>query len=192
MLKHNPTDRLLEDKLTTSEPSATERIKGLRVLAVDDEPDILETIVDVLDGADVDCAKSYQEAIELLDPGESNMTARDKYDLAILDIMGVDGMGLLTQTVNQRVPTVMLTAHAMNPETLKASIVNGALSYLPKEELANLPEHISDVLDAVEKGQSTWNRMFNRLGKFFDKAFGPSWASDDPEFWRYYYGSLIY
>lgn len=174
-----------------SEPSTNARIKGLRILAVDDEPDILETIVDVLDGATVDCAKSYQEAIELLVPGESGAPAGEKYDLAVLDIMGVDGMGLLTRTVNQRIPTVMLTAHAMNPQTLKASILNGALSYLPKEELANLDEHINDVLDAVEKGQSTWHRLFARMGRFFERAYGPAWVSDDPEFWRYYYSPML-
>jgi CheY-like chemotaxis protein len=172
-----------------SENTSSARIQGLRILAVDDEPDILETIVDVLEGATVDCAKSYQEAMERLSPGASRTPANLKYDLAILDIMGVDGMGLLTQTVNQRIPTVMLTAHAMNPQTLKASILNGALSYLPKEELANLAEHIDDVLDAVEKGQSTWKRLFTRLEKFFEKGFGPGWASGDPQFWKYYYGS---
>ena len=125
------------------------RIQGLRILAVDDEPDILETIVDVLDGATVDCARSYDEAVERLSPGESRTPANVKYDLAILDIMGVDGMALLTQTVNQKIPTVMLTAHALNPQSLKASIVDGALSYLPKEELPNLAEHIDDVLEAI-------------------------------------------
>jgi CheY-like chemotaxis protein len=174
-----------------SEPTTADRIKGLRILAVDDEPDILETIVDVLDGATVDCAKSYQEAIELLAPGESSAPAGARYDLAVLDIMGVDGMGLLTETVNQGIPTVMLTAHAMNPQTLKSSIVNGAVSYLPKEELANLDEHINDVLDAIEKGQSTWNRLFSRLGNFFERAFAPAWKSDDPDFWRYYYGPMM-
>jgi CheY-like chemotaxis protein len=177
-----------------SEPSTTARIKGLRIIAVDDEPDILETIVDVLDGATVDCAKSYQEAMELLVPGESQDLASEigeKYDVAVLDIMGVDGMSLLAETVNQRIPTVMLTAHAMNPQTLKASILKGALSYLPKEELSNLDEHISDVLDAVEKGQSTWHRLFTRMGRFFDRAFGPAWVSDDPEFWKYYYPLMM-
>jgi len=115
-----------------AEKTTSARIQGIRILAVDDEPDILETIVEVLDGATVDCARSYEEATERLSPGESRTPANLKYDLAILDIMGVDGMALLTQTVNQRIPTVMLTAHAMNPQTLKASIVNGALSYLPK------------------------------------------------------------
>src|SRR4051795_7778076 len=105
--------------------------------------------------------------------------------------MGVDGMTLLTQTAEQGIPTVMLTAHAMNPETLKASISNGAQSYLPKEELANLAEHIVDVLDAVEAGRSSWERLFNRIGTFFERAFAPGWRSQDPEFWGAYYGPVV-
>jgi CheY-like chemotaxis protein len=174
-----------------SEPSTTDRISGLRILAVDDEPDILETIVDVLDGATVECARSYEEAMGLLTPGESNTPVSQTFDVAVLDIMGVDGMELLTQTVDKGIPTVMLTAHAMNPETLKTSITSGALSYLPKEELANLAEHINDVLEAVEQGQSTWHRLFNRMGNFFERAFAPAWRSDDPEFWAYYYGPIM-
>src|SRR5439155_17322013 len=103
--EHEPTDRHQEEELEMSEPSTTARIKGLRIIAVDDEPDILETIVDVLDGATVDRAKSYQEAIELLVPDESKGPAGEKYDVAVLDIMGVDGMSLLAETVNQRIPT---------------------------------------------------------------------------------------
>ena len=174
-----------------SDPNATDRISGLRILAVDDEPDILETIVDVLDGATVDCASSYDEAIELLTPSDSGAPARAKYDVAVLDIMGVDGMELLNQTVGQGIPTVMLTAHAMNPETLKTSITSGAVSYLPKEELANLAEHITDALEAAEAGQSTWQRLFNRMGSFFEKAFAPGWKSDDPDFWAGYYGPVM-
>jgi CheY-like chemotaxis protein len=174
-----------------SDAGTTDRIAGLRVLAVDDEPDILETIVDVLDGATVTCASSYQEATALLSPSESGESARDRYDVVVLDIMGVDGMTLLTQTADLKIPTVMLTAHAMNPETLKESIKGGAQSYLPKEELANLAEHVTDVLDAAEQGKSTWERLFNRMGNFFEKAFAPGWRSDDPEFWGYYYGPVM-
>src|SRR4030095_5181532 len=97
-----------------AENTSSARIQGLRILAVDDEPDVLETIVDVLDGATVDCARSYEEATERLSPGASRTPANLKYDLAILDIMGVDGMALLTQTVNQKIPTVMFTATARN------------------------------------------------------------------------------
>ena len=49
------------------ESNTISRPTGLWILAVDDEPDILETIVDVLDGATVDCAKSYEEALAKLD-----------------------------------------------------------------------------------------------------------------------------
>src|SRR5215212_7687179 len=104
-----------------SESSTIDRIAGLRVLAVDDEPDILETIVDVLDGATVECARSYQEAVERLSPDAAGVSARARYDVVVLDIMGVDGMNVLNQTVELGIPTVMLTAHAMNPETLRAS-----------------------------------------------------------------------
>jgi hypothetical protein len=74
----------------------------------------------------------------------------------------------------------------MNPETLKTSLKNGALSYLPKEELPNLKEFAQDALDAYRKENSTSALLFERLGKFFDKSFGGQWAKDDPEFWRSY------
>ena len=61
-----------------------------------------------------------------------------KYDLAILDIMGVDGLQLLPEAVQWEIPTVMLTAHAISPDTLMESIRKGAISYLPKENLADL------------------------------------------------------
>lgn len=166
------------------ESNPISRLTGLWILAVDDEPDILETIVDVLDGATVDCAKSYEEALAKLKAPVGGTRAR--YDLAVLDIMGVDGMALLQQTVGRGIPTVMLTAHALNPQSLKASIVDGALSYLPKEELVNLAEHIDDVLEAIEKNQPPWKRVFSRLGKVFDQTFGSGWELEDPDFWSKY------
>ena len=155
-------------------------LSGVRVLAVDDEPDILETIEDVLEGAEITRADSYDEAVAKL--GDDR-----EYDLAILDIMGVDGLNLLADTVNRGIPTIMLTAHAMNKETLKTSITKGALAYLPKEELARLDRFVADFLAAHRKGESTWALLFDRLGAFFERSFGPQWRSDDPEFWKYYY-----
>lgn len=153
-------------------------IKDIRVLAVDDEKDILDTIEDVLDEAKVDRAQDYESASQKL--------KETRYDLAILDIMGVNGMELLVEAVNKGIPTVMLTAHAMNPETLKASINKGALSYLPKEELTRLDELVNELLDAHKKGNSTWQLLFEKLGDYFEKAFVPGWAKDDPEFWKMY------
>lgn len=156
----------------------TSILRGLSILAVDDEKDILDTIEDVLDEAKIDRAQDYEAALKKL--------KETKYDLAILDIMGVNGLDLLVEAVNKGIPTVMLTAHAMNPETLKASITKGALSYLPKEELSRLDEHVVDVLEAHRKGNSTWELLFDKLGEYFEKSFVPGWAKDDPDFWKHY------
>jgi DNA-binding response OmpR family regulator len=153
-------------------------LKGLHVLAVDDEADVLDTIEDVLDEAQVDRAMDYDSASQKLKDTQ--------YDLAILDIMGVNGMTLLEEAVNRGIPAVMLTAHAMNPDTLKASIDAGALSYLPKEELSTLDEFLEALLATSKQGKSTWELLFERLGRFFEASFGPQWAKDDPEFWKAY------
>jgi hypothetical protein len=62
----------------------------------------------------------------------------------------------------------------------------GALSYLPKEELSNLDDFLNDLLGASRQGRSAWALLFERLGSFFEKSFGPQWARNDPEFWEAY------
>ncbi|NNF99594.1 MAG: response regulator [Desulfobacteraceae bacterium] len=145
------------------------------ILAVDDEPDILETIEDILVGASVDTARDYTTASENI--------RNNHYDLAILDIMGVDGLKLLEETVAKGIPTVMLTAHAVNQETLMASIRKGAISYLPKETLSELDELLNDLLRAYEQGDPPWKLLFTKLGPFFDERFGPDWKEKDSNFW---------
>lgn len=154
----------------------TKILRDLRILVVDDELDILETIQDLLEDSDVITAENYELALEQLN--------NRRFDLAVLDIMGVNGMELLAQTVSLEIPTVMLTAHSMNPETLKASLDAGALSYLPKEELSNLDTFLADIIETYRAGQSTTALLFDRLGRFFDRAFGVDWAKDDPEIWK--------
>ena len=85
-------------------------LKGKHILTVDDEEDVLETIEDILDEATIDKARDYESA--------SQKIQENRYDLAILDIMGVNGLKLLEESVARGIPTVMLTAHAINPETL--------------------------------------------------------------------------
>ncbi len=162
-----------------AETKSSSNLKGLHVLAVDDEQDILDTIEEVLDEAQVDQAKDYDSASQKL--------KETKYDLAILDIMGVNGLVLLAEAVERDIPTVMLTAHSMNPASLKASILKGALSYLPKEELPKLDEFIIEVLETHKRGGSTWKLLSKRLGDYFDKAFGQDWMIDDQGFWSNYY-----
>jgi len=105
-------------------------LEGKKILAVDDEEDVLEIIEEELEIADIDTALDYQTA--------SVKIIQNKYDLVILDIMGVDGLSLLEKAVERKMPVVMLTAHAMNYETLMLSIRKGSISFLPKEKLAEL------------------------------------------------------
>ena len=153
----------------------TSYIKGKKILAVDDEQDILETIEEILEGAHVDRALDYETA--------SRKIRETRYDLAILDIMGVNGLQLLEEAVERGIPTVMLTAHAINPETLMESIRKGAISYLPKETLAELDELLNSLLATFERGEPPWKLLFDRLGDYFDKRFGPDWKDKDRAFW---------
>lgn len=163
-------------------------LKGLRILAVDDEPDVLDTIVDTLETAHVEIATNFDDALYLIE--------NKNYDLAILDIMGVNGLELLKKTVEKQIPTVMLTAHAISVDTLLESIKEGAISYLPKEKLADLDQILNEILEAQEKGIPTWKLLFEKLGEYFDKKFGPNWKEKDKEFWSefsrtYYIGKGV-
>ena len=150
-------------------------LKGKHILAVDDEEDILETITDLLDESDIDTARDYESASQKLEKGS--------YDLAILDIMGVNGLKLLEESVDRGIPTIMLTAHAVSRETLMESIQKGAISYLPKEKLSELNELLEAILGAYKRGEPPWKLLFEKLGNYFDRRFGPDWKEKDREFW---------
>jgi len=156
----------------SGEPSL---LKGKHILAVDDEDDILETIEAILDESVIDSARDYD--------GASKKIKKGQYDLVILDIMGVNGLKLLEESVDKGFPTVMLTAHAINPETLMESIQKGAISYLPKEKLSELDDLLDSILGAHLRGEPPWKMLFEKLGDYFDKHFGPDWVEKDREFW---------
>jgi CheY-like chemotaxis protein len=140
-------------------------LKGKVILVVDDEPDILETVEETLNMCLIYKAADYDTAFQHL--------LSYTYDIVILDIMGVNGLGLLKQSVSKGFPTVMLTAHAFTPEFLKKSIKLGAVSFLPKEEISNLESFLEDVLRVG--GRPVWQKLFDKLGGYFNKRFGPDW-----------------
>lgn len=144
-------------------------LKNKVVLAVDDEPDLLESIEEILDSCLIHKALDYDTALQYLDSYN--------YDIVILDIMGVNGFELLKQSVSKGFPTVMLTAHAMNPDALKTSMRLGAVSFLPKDKLADLGSFLEDVV--LGAGKPVWRRIFDRLGAFFNERFGPGWKEKD-------------
>jgi DNA-binding NtrC family response regulator len=151
-------------------------LAGKRILLVDDEPDVLDTLEDLLPMCETVKASNFKAAKDFLET--------QYFDLAILDIMGVEGFQLL-ETANQReVTAVMLTAHALSPGNVVKSYKEGAASYLPKEEMVNIVSFLEDVLEAIEQGKNPWVRWFDRMGSFFEKKFGPKWQDDEHEFWQ--------
>jgi DNA-binding NtrC family response regulator len=150
-------------------------LKGKRVLIVDDEPDVLELLTELLDMCKLDPASSFEEAKELL---ENNY-----YHIAVLDIMGVQGYELLEIANKREIPALMLTAHAISEEHLKKSIQRGASFYVPKDEINNIATFVADVLEAKEKNKNVWAKWYERLSGFCDRRFGPNWKEQDPEFW---------
>ncbi|MGD8230134.1 MAG: response regulator [Desulfobacteraceae bacterium] len=144
-------------------------LKDKAVLVVDDEQDIVDTVVEVLDMCTVHTAQDYDGAIQYL--------LSYTYDIVILDIMGVNGFELLKISVERGFPTVMLTAHALTPEALKKSIKLGAVSFLPKEKMPELEDFLADVV--LGGGEPVWKRLFDRLGASFNRIFGPDWKQRD-------------
>ncbi len=158
-----------------------DKLSGKRILIVDDEPDVLESLEDLLDMCVIDKAENFETAKQLL---EKNI-----YDAAILDIMGVYGYDLLEITARKDIPTLMLTAHALDPDNFVKSIKEGALAYIPKDKISEIATFLEDVLEAHEKGIKKFGKWFARLEPFFVKKFGAYWEQkfkEDPEFWKKY------
>lgn len=152
--------------------SSDSPLKDKVVLVVDDEPDVLETVEEELDMCLIHKAADYDTALQYL--------LSYTYDIVILDIMGVNGFELLKNAVSRGFPTVMLTAHALSPESLKKSIKLGALSFLPKEKISELTTFLEDVV--TDGGKPVWQKLFDRLGGYFNKRFGPDWKEKDKFF----------
>jgi len=151
-------------------------IHGKLILIVDDEKDVLDTLVEFLNECKIDTAQSFEEGKRLLE--ENN------YEVAILDIMGVRGFELLEVAKKQGIPALMLTAHALSEESLKRSAEEGASYFAPKDEINRIDLFVADILDAKEKNKNVWIKWLDRLGNFYDKQFtGPNWREKHKEFW---------
>jgi CheY-like chemotaxis protein len=145
-------------------------LNGKRILIVDDEPDILETLSDLLPMCKITEASSFDQA--------ENLLKNQYFDMAILDIMGVDGYQLLEICNQKDVIAVMLTAYAMTPEDIKKSYENGAASFVPKEKMIDITYYLSDIYEAKEKGKHLWWRWFDRLANYCENKFGPDWQKE--------------
>ena len=159
-------------------------LNGKRVLAVDDEPDVLESLEELVLAEAPRCriekAGTYEDAVRLIE--------NKPYDLVVLDIMGVRGFELLEEAVKRHLRVAMLTAHALTPEALKRSYDMKAYAFLPKEKLADIVPFLEDVL--AQENLPGWRRLFDRLGDYFNRRFGPDWQQSDTKFWNSVSGQI--
>jgi DNA-binding response OmpR family regulator len=105
-------------------------------------------------------------------------------DLAILDIMGVNGYELLEIAVRKKITAVMLTAHALSPQDTIKSYKGGAAYYVPKDKMTNLINYLADVLEAKKKGKSSWIPFMGWADAYYSTKFGPRWKDTDKDFWE--------
>jgi len=152
----------------------TETLNGKKILIVDDEPDVFETLKELLDMCIIDYAPDFDTAKKFL--------SKNSYDAAVLDIMGVKGYDLLALAKEREMPALMLTAHALSPDHLVKSLKEGAYSYIPKHEMADIHKYLSDVIQAHQKGNQKPKNWFRKLSPFFDKKFGSDWKNQNKDF----------
>jgi len=143
-------------------------LSGKTILAVDDEPDVLATLAELLEMSLVVTKTNYDDALAYL--------KHNNPDLAILDIMGVNGFELLKLCVEKKIDAVMLTAHAFSIESLKKSLELGARAYLPKEKMTDIVSFLEDVV--TKEHNENWQRLFDRLGELLNATFGSNWNKE--------------
>jgi len=151
-------------------------LEGKKVILVDDEPDVLENLEELLPMCDVTKASNFEEGRKLLE--------ERKFDIAILDIMGVKGYRLLKIANEKNVMAVMLTAHAFSLEDTVKSYKEGAVLYLPKEKMIEIETFLLDVLEAKKEKKNYWWRWLDKLDSYYKKKFGADWQQSDEEFWK--------
>jgi DNA-binding NtrC family response regulator len=156
--------------MTTNEKKT---MAGKSVLVVDDEPDVLDTVAELLDMCDVTAADNYDTALKYL--------LNNTFDIVVLDIMGVNGFELLEKSVLRGFQTVMLTSHAVTPDALKKSIKLGAAAFIPKEYMKDLEEILGNVLEG-RGTQLWWRKNLDKGSGYLEKEFGQGWKEKDAFF----------
>jgi CheY-like chemotaxis protein len=153
-------------------------LNGKRILAVDDEIDVLMVLEDEILEAAPSCSyewvTTHKAAVDKL--------KTKSYDVVILDIMGVQGFDLLELAVSRNFRVAMLTAHALSPEALKRAFEMKARAYLPKEKLGEIVPFLEDVLSY--EYLPGWKRLLEKLKGFFDSKFESDWEKKTGLPWK--------
>ncbi len=153
-------------------------LSGKKILAVDDEKDVLEVLEEEIMDACPDCTFETASTFE----GAAKLLETSLYDVVILDIMGVRGFDLLDIAVKKNLRVAMLTAHALSPDALKRSYEMKARAYLPKDKLGEVVPFLEDILQYdYEAG---WKRLGKKLYTFFTDRFESDWEKKTGMPWQ--------
>ena len=144
---------------------------GKKILIVDDEPDVLDTLESSLAMCEISKAFSFRQAKKLLET--------QYFNFVILDIMGVNGYRLLGIANEKKVIAVMLTAHGLSPEDAARSLKEGAASYVPKAKMKDIEEVLNDILEARKEGKSFLWRWHDRFGSYFEDKYLFDWIGKE-------------
>jgi CheY-like chemotaxis protein len=119
-----PAQTLSQDTVAYADPllSANERLHGLRVLVVDDEPDARDLLATILTrcGSDVRCSESAADAIQAFSEWNPDLLVSD------IGMPNEDGYSLirrlrqLNSTRAKSIPAVALTAYATDEDRSQA------------------------------------------------------------------------
>lgn len=150
-------------------------LEGKKILIVDDEPDILEALEELLDMCEIQKATSFDEAKTLLED--------QPFEIAILDIMGVEGYKLLEIANDKNITAVMLTAHGLSVENTIKAYNRGAAFFVPKEKMSDIDTYLADILEAKHEGKHPWRRWLKRFGSYYENRFSKEWDNYE-EFWK--------
>ncbi|MFN7147166.1 MAG: sigma-54-dependent transcriptional regulator, partial [Myxococcota bacterium] len=151
-----------------------------RILCVDDEPEMLDTVRRILarDGHEIVAAPSGGEALAALET--------DPFDLVVTDLMmpDIDGMDVLANAVEKSpgVPVVLMTAYA-TIETAVAAMRAGAWDYVAKpfsmQELRVVVERAVGHGKLAKENQRLRNELEARGAPTFLARSAPMRAVDD-------------
>ena len=143
--------------------SKTSFLKDKRILVVDDEWDVLESIHDHLSSACIDITSDRDNALEYI--------SNNRYDFAILDIMNGHGIELLEECVKKDIPAIILITATAPRELLMEAVKKGAVSYLAKKHLDELKTLIYQLFASQDQGNPEWKLMFKKLQEISNGDF---------------------
>jgi len=151
------------EKVAGRRASQGNALQDKRVLIVDDEPDILETLEELLSMCTISRATRFDQAKEQLE--------QNPFDFAILDIKGVDGYEILKIAKKKKVPAIMLTGYTISSQDPLVAYQEGADYYVPKERMETVEAVLLDILEARQRGASSWESWKERFGAYFKSRY---------------------